>query len=486
MVSAAAPVRHALIVAASSPQYGLRAASAAADAEEYEKLLRLLGFQVTVIGMSDRPDLDHSLREFVSQLPTGAEVATFFLGSVVADGDGMLITAADSPPGIEARPELFASEGIRIADVLRRISTRGPRELVAIVDECAAPLNAQNCQAGSPTFPAGVSAIVGIRKTASRGAAPMAAMASLRADLIPLMQREGETFLKLFSGLNDRIANGNVTIVGTSALTSTFAFLPSDFFARLPHDCNRVDAGMDVGSLRTAPLESLISKCQQAVQTWSFSTLFAQKLAIAREQRAFQKATTSCGDQASISAYLSGYPSGMYRTNVEQFASQCAPPPPPPSVALSPPPPPPPPAPLPVQPSVAQLQQSALEALRQYYHIHSSDSPATWADYEELYAAEVFFYNKLTDRSAIARAKVDGHNTWPVRHFTIREDTLSFDCDLANQSCKVRGFVISDFRDPSGAPGGGSRQFSFLFIYLLTGHPQVRSECVVGKRMVCD
>jgi len=467
MVSAAVPVRQALIVAASSSRSGMRAAAADTDADEYRNLLRLLGFQVTTIGASNRPDLDSSLRAFGSEVASGSDVAIFFLGNILADSQGMFVTAADAPAGIESRPELFQTEGIKVSSILRRISSRGPREVVVIVDECL-PSSTRSCQPGPESFPNGISAIVATHRSGSSGGAPMAAMASLRSELIPLMQQPGESFLKLFSDLQERIRSGNVEIAGTAALSSTFSFLPADFFQRLPHDCNQVSSETDFGKLRAArpeELEALIVRCQQAVQTWNFSTYFGQKLALAREQSAFRKAVAGCGNQSAANSYLSAYPQGLYRSTVEQFLTGCAPPPPPP----------PPPQQV-SPPTIAQLQQRARDALRRYYYVHSSDSGSGVSDYESLYAPQVTLRNAPMNRRKLAYDKVKYNVGYPVRRFTIVEGTLTYECLADDQSCLVHGMVNGDFQNSSGEQSSNSFETSIQFITLMSD-PKVTYEC---------
>jgi len=233
---------------------------------------------------------------------------------------------ADAPAEAEQQqPGGLDAAGLRLGDVLRRVHARAPRRLVVIVDECrrvgsAGPECAVEAAAGTT----GASIIATYRIGARAGANdPLAQRSSIRELLVLEMVKEGQNFLSLFGSLKQRLAGSNIALVSTSVLSTEFAFVPANYFATLPTDCNRVAADADANALRTANLEPLVQACEGAASTWPYAPHFASQLATVREQRAFQKAVASCDDRAAIAGYLSTYPSGRHTTAVKQFEAEC-------------------------------------------------------------------------------------------------------------------------------------------------------------------
>ena len=296
-----------------------------ADEEIYRNLLRDIGFDVLTIGPSSRPDLDQALREAARRLPNGGEIALFVLGATLANANELYVMPADAPTGAELQLETLDAAGLRLSDVLRRIHARSPRRFVVVVDECrrvgaAGPECAVEAAAGTT----GASIIAAHRISARAGSnAPLAQRASIRELLAPEMVKEGQNFFSLYGVLKQRLAGSNIGLASTSALSTEFAFVPANYFATLPTECNRVPANADANVLRSVNLEPLLQACESATSTWPYAPHFASQLAIVREQRAFQKATANCNDRVAIAGYVSTYPSGRYKTVVQQFEADC-------------------------------------------------------------------------------------------------------------------------------------------------------------------
>ena len=170
----------------------------------------------------------------------------------------------------------------------------------------------------------------------------------------------------------------------------------------------------------------------------------------------------ACNDQAGV--YLSSYPSGRYRANVEEWVIYCR--------SRLPQPPPPPP-----QPNTATLQRRALEQLQQYYRVHSSSANAGVREFEALYKPVVRFYNSPIDRTALAYKKVSELRSYPERRYQIREDTFNIQCDQTQRSCRLRGVVVGNFIKVDGMPTGGPFTTIISFADLDGPWPQVAEEC---------
>ncbi len=322
MTSPAAPNRRALIVtpAFSGGSVNARAALARSDAVAYRDLLRLLGFSGTIIAADTRPALRAAVQSFADAVPRDAEVAVLVLGSIVPAGGKLYVPASDLSAADRASDHI-ATAGLDLAVIVGGIAEHGAKDVVAIVDECGGGEAKPDCDMRPNTLPDGVSAIV-VHRVPGRDGEPVAGVASVRQDLLPLMREPGLDILQLYSRLKSRLSGTNDGLVATPALSRNFVFLPGDFLARLPVECNNVDPSAEAEALRRAPsLAPKVAACERAAATYDFSPFFKERLTAAREQLAFQKAVAGCGGRAA--AYLDAYPNGAYRVAVSEQTSAC-------------------------------------------------------------------------------------------------------------------------------------------------------------------
>ena len=312
MVSAAAPNRQALIVAPVNSRV-------AADAEAYRNLLRRLGFEVETLAAESRVDLDAELRRYPASVHGGAEVLVLVLGTTLARDGDLFVTAMPPAADVVAQPSLYAAEGVRLTDALRRIAAR---DLAAIVDFCRAA-DGKSCARATASLGEGISAIVATRAAAGTPSdMPLAGIASLRNDLIPLMEEPGLSLLDAYGRLRERLKGTDMALAATPSLSRNFVFMPTDFLARLPTACNTVERGTDAATLRGRDLGALAGACANAARIWDFASWFSDKLTIVREQTSYLRAVVRCpADPAE--AYLRDYPNGTYRGEVELFKTRC-------------------------------------------------------------------------------------------------------------------------------------------------------------------
>ena len=317
-VSGAAPLRQALIVAP-APGGG----AMASDADSYEALLRLLGFSVTTVVSETRPELEGDLRRFAAAVKPGGEVALILLGTLPAKDDQLYLIPTVPAPDLAGRPDLLATEGLSVPDLLRRIGERAPKDIVAVVDTCRPANGTSDCQKAAAALPDGVSALVASRRRGTDAGGPLARLTSLRPDQVPLMRQPNLSFFALFAALKDKLSGTDMALSATPSLSRSFAFLPGDFLARLPTACNRVEATSDPAALRGRRLDDLAAACTEAARTYAFSPFFADKLATVREQLAFQR-TAAAGCNAVITTdFLREYPHSPLRDAVEHSQAEC-------------------------------------------------------------------------------------------------------------------------------------------------------------------
>lgn len=308
-------------ISTSSPRWAV----GHADEEVYRKRLLELGFDVFVIGPSDRFELDRQLRNSTARIPNGADVAVLVLGSAISDADDVRIVPSDAPADLTERSDLLEAETVRLSDVLRRIASRAPRNLVAIIDECRRiGATDQACAVQSAASPRDASVIAARRKAPRPGASPLIARASLRDDLLPLLSQEALTFADLHASLVQRLAPTNLTVDATPTLTGAFSFVPAGFFAAIATDCNKVDLNADPVALKAANLDGLQRSCDAAVTQYPYARHFIDRQSAVKEQRAFQRAVASCADAVAISGFAAAYPASRFKRVVEEFSLACS------------------------------------------------------------------------------------------------------------------------------------------------------------------
>ncbi len=473
-VSGAAPLRQALIVAP-APGGG----AMASDADSYEALLRLLGFSVTTVVSETRPELEGELRRFAAAVKPGGEVALILLGTLPAKDDQLYLIPTVPVPDLVDRSDLLATEGLSVADLLRRIGESAPKDIVAVVDTCRPANGTNDCQKAAAALPDGVSALVASRRRGTDAGGPLARLTSLRPDLLPLMRQPDVSFFALFGALKAKLSGTDMTLSATPSLSRSFAFLPSDFLARLPTACNRVEATSDPAALRGRRLDDLAAACSEAARTYTFPPFFADKLATVREQLAFQR-TTAAGCNGEIAAnFLREYPDSPLRNVVarsqaecekarydadEQAAAQRA-------VVL--------------QEQAAREQilreqaarnQVAEEAqnrveispqytnsaeicsayLQNYFAAWSAPNDVALAFIEKSYSPFVEYYGKVKSRQEIIEEKRQFATRWPDRSYKLLSGRYDF---IATDKCVIKGLVKWSAARQTGKSSQGTAEF---------------------------
>lgn len=469
LASAVAPVRQALMVvppASTSP----RASLLNGDMAAYRDLLRLLGFDVTVIAAGTRPDLDAGVRAFTRSIKRDGDVAVFLLGSFPPIEGGLLLTPLDASSVPPPSADKAAIEGLKLGDVLRRFVDRGPKDVVVLADACMSRDGGGDCAAALAGLPTSVSAI--LARPASRPAGnsgPLAGVASLRQDLLPAMQVENRSFDQLYGVLEEHLRNTNVGVSGSPVLTRSFAFLPAGFFGGLPLACNKVEPDLDAEALRSRPsLEPQSESCGEAAARYGFSPYFKEKLAIVREQRAAQKAFQDC---AEVTDYLAAFPGGRYRAAVETRKRECANPlPSPPRPQLGP---------APDQPE-SELQKRAATAVADYFRRHDFQQGDSFGALARLYAPQVRVHRATVSRAEHLRTLGAWYGAFDSVKFTLVPNSLDLGGCAREDDCAVRG-KYEMVRLRAGENAFEQRNGDFALRFDLR-NAQVLAECGVTDR----
>lgn len=320
----AVPARAAVLIVPQTSARSPRSAVAHADEADYRARLRQLGFDVFVIGPGSRPEIDRFGPQAAAALPSSSDIVVFVLGQVLAQGSGLYVIPDDAAIGLEtSRQDNLATEGLPLSDLLRRISGRNPRSLLAFVDECR--------RLDRPAAPCSLDAvsdldagIIAVHRTAPASTgAPNVVLASARGPMLALMTAPGTNALQLFSALRERLAGSDLSVTATRSLPPLFAFRPADFFSRLSHDCNGIDPAADAEKVRHTNIEPLIEACTQAIRQWPFVSHFERQRAAGVEQQTFLRSSGNCDDVPAIVEYVVLYPAGRFRLALEEFVARC-------------------------------------------------------------------------------------------------------------------------------------------------------------------
>jgi hypothetical protein len=434
-----------------------RADLAQADEELYRKRLRELGFEVRTIAPANRFDLDRTLREAALGIPAGSEVAVLLLGNAFAFEDDVRIVPADASSDLASAPDRLETETLRLSDFLRRVSSRLPRNLVVIVDECAdLDTAAGKCRSSQSVGSTGASIFSAFRRPSTATADRTLSNAlSLRTNLLSLMTREGLSFSQLQSELARQLSGSNLALDASAPLSETFAFLPSGFFGGISNECNQVDLAADAMFIRSADLAPKQAACEKATGTWPYSNQFAERLVAVKEQRAYQTAVASCNDPIVQSAFAATYPTSRFRRVVDAFWVTCA--------SRSPAPAPSPPPADPAPNIATQLRQGTVAFLDRWYReVASGPIGAALDGMNNSYANQVFYFGSYKSREEIVAAELRFFTRWPNRQYRPRPDSVQVDCDTTLLTCTASGLLDYDARNPaSNQRSWGSATFEY-------------------------
>ena len=412
-----------------------RAALAQADEDLYRKRLRELGFEVRAIAPANRLDLDRTLREAALGIPAGSEVAVLLLGNAITFEGDVRIVPADASSDLASAPDRLETETLRLSDFLRRVSSRLPRNLVVIVDECAdLDPAAGKCHSSQSVGSTGASIFSAFhRPMADR---TLSNALSLRTNLLSLMTREGLSFSQLQSELARQLSGSNLALDASAPLSETFAFLPPGFFGGISNECNQVDPAADAMLIRSVDLAPKQAACEKATATWPYSNHFAERLVAVKEQRAYQTAVASCNDPIVQSAFATTYPTSCFRPVVDAFWATC--------MQKSSPPTDP-------APNIAtQLRQATVAFLDRWYReVASGPIGAALDGMNNSYANQVFYFGNYKSREEIVAEEQRFFTRWPNRQYRPRPDSVQVDCDTMLLTCTASGLLDYDARNPA-------------------------------------
>lgn len=505
--------RIAILITPTPGSSSARATLGQVDEQIYRNRLREIGFEVRTVSPASRFDLDKTLRDIAHSVPPGSEIAVMLLGDALSlDGD-IRIVPADASSDLAEAPDRLEAETLRLSDFLRRIASRLPRNLVVVVDECS-ELNAnpRKCRSDVSIGTSGASIFSAYRRPRSAVAdRTLANPPSIRANLLPLVTRDGMTFAQLQGELSRQLSGSNLALDATEPLSEQFTFLPRGFFAGVSHACNQVDPSADANLIRSVDLSQPQAACERAVNSWPYATHFADRLAAVKEQRAYQRAIASCNDPTAQSAFDASFPSSRFRPVVAAYWQKCA-------------------RELEDQDrlrrDIAERERQRLEAedrarqeaqrlerqrvederlrqeaqrlerelerqrrqptrtpqqaannfLERYYFVSSSAGEAAGARLGDLFAPLVNFYGQQRTGGQIVSEKIQYNARWPGRRFSLRPGTISTICESTGTTCRVTGMVEFDFESAQrNAHSRGLSSFEFVFTNVMTA-PVVLAE----------
>jgi hypothetical protein len=95
----------------------------------------------------------------------------------------------------------------------------------------------------------------------------------------------------------------------------------------------------------------------------------------------------------------------------------------------------------------------------------------------------VNFYGRVLDHAALVREKAQFARRWPIRHYSIRDNTMRVECDEQSRRCLVRAVIDWRAESPARrAKTGGSATFVQAFEVLASRPLIVRETGAVLPR----
>ncbi|WP_080515530.1 lysozyme inhibitor LprI family protein [Methylorubrum extorquens] len=298
----------------SAPDISGRLAEARATALIYSKQLGLLSFKTAIVGGIGRPEFDRRVREASAAIPQGAEVALIVVGTAASSGRELFVVPSDAVGNLDTQAAAAETEALRLSSIQRRLLDRSPREFVSLIEDCRE--NGERCSASALDSEPRGSAVAMIRNgLTSRSTAR-------EAELSALIQ-PGLNYEQFFSVLSQKIGALQGVVIRATSLSSTFRFVPSDFFDLLPSECFQIDPLADPMTALNPGLAAKIEACERAASDWPSVWQYHLRLKAGKEQLAYQRAVASCDRPTAASSYAAAYPDGRYAGTVEQFRQSC-------------------------------------------------------------------------------------------------------------------------------------------------------------------
>jgi hypothetical protein len=295
-----------------------RAMVAVRDREVLAERFKAIGFDVLPIGPGERPALAQDLRAALARLPEGADVVVVALGETLGASHDFYLASSTADAGSVP----LDTRAVRVGDLLRRLSTRHPREVVVILDECRS-VTSDGCAQAAAAAPSDASIIGGERVDARNRSTPLASPRSLREMLLIATAEEGAVLPASYDSIARMLAGTDLRPLSSPRLSASFAFLPLGYFAGLATECGRVDPNAELGTLETGSTEAFVRACDEAVANYPFTRFFSTRREAAREQLSFLRAVSSCAQTLPAASYRSSYPTGRFRGAVDDFSRDC-------------------------------------------------------------------------------------------------------------------------------------------------------------------
>ncbi|TXM59238.1 lysozyme inhibitor LprI family protein [Methylobacterium sp. WL120] len=305
--------RFALILI-SAPDVGSRLVDARAAAAAYAKRLGELSFQTTIVGGISRPEFDRRIREASTALPTGAEVALIVVGTAVSSGKDLFVVPSDAVGNLDAQAATAETEALRLGSIQRRLLDRSPREFVSLVEDCRE--NGERCSASALEAEPRGSQVALFRNIST------AASAVQEAELSVVMQ-PGLNYEQFFSVLSQKVGALQGVAIRSKTLSSTFHFVPNDFFDLLPSECSQINPLADPMAALNPGLAVNLAACERNASVWPSVWQYQLRVKAGKEQLAYQRAVATCDRDAAARGYAIAYPEGRYVGAVEQFRQSC-------------------------------------------------------------------------------------------------------------------------------------------------------------------
>jgi uncharacterized caspase-like protein len=439
------------------------------DAQLLADTLRKLGF--SLVGGGANTDLgkihfDQMVRQFGEEI-VGAEVALFYYA-----GHGLQVHGTNWLAPVDANPTRTQDLDFQMVNadvVLHQMEGAGTRLNILILDACRNnPFAGRGLRAatgGLAEMRAPEGALISYATQPGNVALDgSGANSPFAAALARTMQQKGldifRTFNEVGIAVKRQTGGAQQPWVNASPIEGEFYFAGAPDQQSVAALAPNASSPLPAAPLAASPATPLLPSADREALFW--------------------QSIMGSSNGADFEAYLRAYPSGAFA----QLARNRL-------VALNLPRQPPSASEPPAQsdparnrpastPELFDTNSAAKEAVtfaNTYFSQWSRSNEVALPYLEHVYGEQITFYGKQITREALMEVKRKFVERWPVRVYTVRQDSMSSQCNRSSFTCTVTGIVDWDCRSPAReARSSGAANFGLRVLVAAAGRISIVGE----------
>lgn len=117
-------------------------------------------------------------------------------------------------------------------------------------------------------------------------------------------------------------------------------------------------------------------------------------------------------------------------------------------------------------PTMTQIQKRSAQFLISHYETISSGNNIALEYLMRTYALDLDYFGQRMSRKDVISQIVRFYNRWPIRKYSIKDKSVSIDCQENTSVCEAKGTILFDARSPErGERSNGQATFHFTLKY---------------------